>query len=237
MGAWYLVRHGETSWNRSGRIQGHTDAPLDEHGRRQMTVLARRLGGCNFSAMYASDLSRATESAETIVVGRRSSLETDSDLREFSYGEWEGLTVKEIEARYPEVLAQRMGLGHNAFAAPGGEDSAQVLDRVRRFYASAVKRHDDSENILIVAHGGPLRALLICLLGLTDDYFWRFQIDCASLSIIGNHPNGRVLELLNDTGHLTTVARGAEHEQATNLDSGRRSIRKEQPRSTAGDQR
>ena len=114
------------------------DVPLDERGRQQMTMLAERLGGCNFSAVYASDLSRATESAQTIVQGRRSSIQTDSDLREFSYGEWEGLTVKEIEARYPEVLAQRMGFGRNAFAAPGGEDTAQVLDRVRRFYASAV---------------------------------------------------------------------------------------------------
>ena len=209
MCAWYLVRHGETGWNRSGRIQGHTDVPLNAHGRRQMTVLARRLAGRNFSAVYASDLSRATESAETIVEGREASIEIDSDLREFSYGEWEGLTLEEIENRYPKIIAQRMGLGHNAFAAPGGEDSAQVLDRVRRFYAGAVKRHGDSADLLIVAHGGSLRALLVCLLGLTDDYFWRFRVDCASLSVVGNQLNGCVLELLNDTGHLTTVAWGS----------------------------
>ena len=206
MGAWCLVRHGETGWNRSGRIQGHTDVPLNEHGRRQVTMLAKRLAGCNFSAVYASDLSRATESAGTIVEGRESSIETDSDLREFSYGEWEGLTLKEIEARYPKILSQRMGAGRNAFAAPGGEDSAQVLDRVRRFYASAVKRHDDSEDILIVAHGGSLRALLVCLLDLTYDYFWRFRVDCGSLSVIDNQLNVRVLKLWNDTSHLTTVA-------------------------------
>ena len=99
-----------------------------------------------------------------------------------------------------------MGFGRNAFAAPGGEDSAQVLDRVRRFYASAVKRHDDSEDLLIVAHGGSLRALLVCLLGLPDDYFWGFQIDCGSLSVIDNQLNVRVLKLWNDTGHLTTMA-------------------------------
>ena len=205
MGAWYLVRHGETSWNRSGRIQGHTDVPLNENGRRQMTMLAKRLGGCNFSAVYASDLSRATESAETIVEGHQASIRTDSDLREFSYGEWEGLILKEIEARYPKTFAQHMGFGRNAFAAPGGEDSAQVLDRVRRFYTSAVKRHDDSENLLIVAHGGSLRALLVCLLGLPDCYFWGFQIDCGSLSIVDNQLNGRVLKLWNDTYHLITT--------------------------------
>ncbi len=206
MGGWYLVRHGETGWNRSERIQGHTDVPLNEHGRRQIAMLAKRLAGCNFSAVYASDLSRAIESAETIVEGRRSSIETDSDLREFSYGEWEGLTLKEIEDHYPRILAQRMSSGHNAFATPGGEDSAQVLDRVRRFYAGIVKRHDDSVDILIVAHAGSLRALLVCLLGLTDDYFWRFQVDCGSLSVIDNQLNGRVLKLWNDTGHLIPTA-------------------------------
>ena len=206
MGAWYLVRHGETSWNRSGRIQGHTDVPLNEHGRQQMTMLAKRLAGCSFSAVYASDLSRATRSAEMIVKGHQAPIWTDSDLREFSYGEWEGLTLKEIETHYPKVLAQRMGFGRNAFAAPGGEDSVQVLDRVRRFYASAVKRHDDSEDLLIVAHGGSLRALLVCLLGLPDYYFWGFQVDCCSLSVIDNQLNGRVLKLWNDTSHLTTVA-------------------------------
>lgn len=206
MGAWYLVRHGETSWNRSGRIQGHEDVPLSEHGIRQMMMLAKRLAGCSFSAVYASDLSRATRSAETIVEGHQASIQTDSALREFSYGEWEGLTLKEIEARYPKTFAQRMGSGRNAFAAPGGEDSAQVLDRVRRFYASALKRHDDSEDLLIVAHGGSLRALLVCLLGLPEYYFWRFQIDCGSLSVIDNQLNVRVLKLWNDTSHLTTVA-------------------------------
>ena len=167
-----------------------------------MRRLAKRLASCNFSAVYTSDLSRAAESAETIVAGRMTSIERDSDLREFSYGEWEGLTLQEAKSKSPKAFTQHAGLEPNTFTAPGGESSAQVLDRVRRFYASTVKRHDAAEDLLVVSHGGPLRALLVCLLGLTDDYFWRSRVDCGSLSVIGNQPNGRVLELWNDTGHL-----------------------------------
>ncbi len=70
MGRWCLVRHGKTAWNRDGRIHGHTDVGLNEQGRQQRYVLANRLAECRFSAVYASDLSRAVESAQAIVEGR-----------------------------------------------------------------------------------------------------------------------------------------------------------------------
>lgn len=198
MGSWYLVRHGETEWNREGRIHGHTDVGLSDLGRQQVRVLAERLGGCRFSTAYASDLSRAVESAEVIVGGSGVPVETDPDLREFSYGEWEGLATEEAEAQDPAAFAERMALGNDGFAAPGGEDTRQMLERVRRFYERVAARHQSSEDVLVVAHGGSIRALLVCLLGLPDDQFWRFWVDRGSLSIISNHPGGRVLELWND---------------------------------------
>ena len=206
MGSWYLVRHGETEWNRNGRIQGYSDIPLNDRGRRQAKMLAKRLGGCSFSAVYASDLSRATRTARAIVGHSEAPIETGLDLREFSYGEWEGLTLDEVETRYPAALAERTSRGNNTFAAPGGEDTGQVLERVRRFYAKVEKRHDPDENVLIVAHGGSIRALLVCLMGLSDDLFWSTQVDCGSLSVISNQQNGRVLKLWNDTGHLNPSA-------------------------------
>ena len=205
MGSWYIARHGETEWNRTGRIQGHSDVPLNERGRLQVRMLAKRLAGYGFSAVYTSDLSRGIESSQAIIEGSGTSIETDSDLREFSYGEWEGLTLEEAETRDPTDFAKRMGLGYNAFAAPGGEDTAKILERVRRFYMKAVKRHSDADDLLIVAHGGPIRALLVCLLGLTDDHFWRFRVDCAGLSVVNSQPNGHILERWNDTSHLTSI--------------------------------
>lgn len=202
MGRWYLVRHGETEWNRIGKIQGHSDVPLSEHGRRQVAMLAMRLAGCRFSTVYASDLSRARESAQAIIKDGEASVETDSDLREFFYGEWEGLTLEEVEARDPTVFAKQMEMGNRKFSAPGGEDTTELLHRVRRFYTSAVNHHDAADNLLIVSHAGSIRALLVCMLGLTDDCFWRFRVDCAGLSVISIQSGVPVLELWNDTSHL-----------------------------------
>ena len=202
MGSWYLVRHGETSWNRSGRIQGHIDVLLSDHGKRQAKMLAKRLSERNFAAVYASDLSRTMETVRGIVANDAVAIKTDSDLREFSYGEWEGLTLQEAEARDPKLYAERMRLRNHAFAAPAGENTTQILKRVQRFCSSAVRRHNAADDVLIVAHGGSVRALLVCLLGLEDECFWRLRVDCGSLSIIGDHPGGRVLEVWNDTSHL-----------------------------------
>ena len=210
MGGWYLVRHGETVWNRDGRVQGHTDVPLSEDGMRQARSVGKRVAGRPFSAAYTSDLSRARASAEAIVGGCEVPITTEADLREFSYGAWEGLTLAEAEARDPKVFAARMRLRGRAFAAPGGEDMPQMLERVRRFCARAEERHDPSEDVLVVAHGGSIRALLVCLLDLTEEHFWRFRIDCAGLSIISNHPGGRVLEVWNDTGHLPGRSEGSD---------------------------
>lgn len=197
-GRWYLVRHGETDWSREGRIHGHADSALNDQGRQQMRCVAGKLSGCGFSAVYASDLGRAIESARLIVQGSGIPIEADRDLREFSYGAWEGLTPHEAEAQDPETYAARMGLDADAFAAPGGETAPQLLQRVRRFYERAVARHKSSDDVLVVAHGGSIRALLVCLLGLPDDSLWRFGVDRGGLSVVRDHPGGRVLELWNE---------------------------------------
>ena len=203
MGNWYLVRHGETDWNKMGRTQGHVDVPLNATGRRQAELLAKRLDGIEFAGIYSSDLARTYESAQLITAGRDLEIATDPDLREFAYGTWEGLTLVEIEARHPGALAERIEVGNLAFAAPGGENATQVLARVRRFCERVAMRHDSPDNVLVVAHGGSIRALVVCLLDLADADFWRFQVDCTGLAVISDHPGSRVLERWNDTRHLT----------------------------------
>ena len=133
MGHWYLVRHGETDWNLNERIQGQTDTPLNATGRRQADLLGRRLDDVHFDAMYSSDLARTYETAQLVAKGRDLAIVADPDLREFSFGEWEGLTDAEIEARQPGALTERISAGNEAFSAPGGENTWQVLERVRRF--------------------------------------------------------------------------------------------------------
>lgn len=206
MGTWYLVRHGETEWNRTGRMQGHLGVPLNAEGRHQATLLAGRLRNVEFSAIYSSDLARAAETARIIADGRDLAITADSDLREFSGGEWEGLTLEEIETRHPGLLAERIEAGGNmGWSAPGGESAIDALQRVRRFSTRANAKLDAGENILVVAHGGTLRALVVCLLDLADTDFWKFHVDNTALAIVSDHDGSRVLESWNDTHHLANA--------------------------------
>ena len=94
---WLIVRHAQTSWNLEGRIQGHIDIPLSEVGLRQTDALRDRLAGWDIHAAYASDLKRTMETARSILQGRSISPSPTPELREFSYGRWEGMTHAEVE--------------------------------------------------------------------------------------------------------------------------------------------
>ena len=145
-----LVRHGETDWNAEGRLQGHTDRPLNEHGRRQAKELADRLAGEEVDAIYASDLLRARETAE--IVGERLGLPVviDADLREKNWGNWEGLTGDERV--------------HVEFE---GESTREHRDRVLRAVDRIVERHPE-QRIVVVTHGGSLRRIQAAVNGVAD---------------------------------------------------------------------
>ncbi len=204
MGRWYLVRHGATAWNSEGRVQGHTDTPLGEEGHRQAERIAARLKPVPFAAAYSSDLQRTVETAQAILRGRDLSLETLVELREANHGEWDGLTYQEVQARYPERFAQFMRMEDDV-SAPGGESAAQVLARVAvaRDRLKAAHAHDD--DLLIVAHSGSLRALVVALLDLPVSASWRLRLTPGSVSIVSVHQRGATLDLWNDTGHLDSL--------------------------------
>ena len=145
-----LVRHGETDWNAAGRLQGHTDRPLNDYGRRQAKELAERLAGEGADAIYASDLVRAKETAE--IVGERLGLTVvvDPDLREKDWGTWEGLTGDERV--------------HVEFEGESTEDHRdRVMGAVRRIVA----RHPE-QRIVVVTHGGSLRRIQAAVNGVAD---------------------------------------------------------------------
>lgn len=160
-----LARHGETDWNATHRWQGHEDVPLNERGRAQAHELADRLGNEPIVAVYASDLQRASGTAE-IVAGRLGlPVETDPRLREIFFGAWEGLTTPEIEERFPDEVARwRADDGTNAFA--GGETYTTMCDRVVAALDEIARAHP-GETVLVVLHGGPIRGLLAHAAGIT----------------------------------------------------------------------
>ncbi len=160
-----LVRHGETEWNRSGRWQGQADAPLNERGREQARALADELAGEQVAAVYASDLSRAQETAELIAARLGRPVEVDPRLREVHVGGWSGLTTAEIEARFPDDVV-RWYEGDPSHNFDGGETYAAMGKRVVAALEEIAARHP-GEQILVVLHGGPIRALLAHAAGIT----------------------------------------------------------------------
>jgi 2,3-bisphosphoglycerate-dependent phosphoglycerate mutase len=143
-----LVRHGETDWNADGRLQGHTDRPLSDFGRRQAQRLAEELAGEELQAIYASDLVRACETAK--IVGERLGLPValDSDLREKNWGTWEGLTAVERD--------------RVEFA---GESTEEHQERILRALERIAARHPVGR-VLIVTHGGSMRRVQTAALGM-----------------------------------------------------------------------
>jgi broad specificity phosphatase PhoE len=160
-----LARHGETDWNRDGRWQGQTDTPLNDRGREQARALAAEVAGNGITAVYASDLARARDTAAVVAERLRVPLHIDPRLRELQFGRWEGLTTPEIEQRYPDEIASwRAEDGSSAVA--GGETYAEMSARVVAALTQIAAGHP-SEDVLVVLHGGPIRGLLAHAAGLT----------------------------------------------------------------------
>jgi broad specificity phosphatase PhoE len=158
-----LARHGESDWNRARRWQGHADRPLTPLGREQAQALAARLETVPLAAVYASDLSRARDTAAVVAAGRGLSLRTRSDLREVDVGSWSGLTRAEVEEREPDGVKLWAGGGKGW---QGGESYEEMSRRVLDAISEIASMHPD-ENVLVVSHGGAVRAVHARALGLS----------------------------------------------------------------------
>jgi probable phosphoglycerate mutase len=157
----YLARHGETAWNREGRWQGHTDIALNDAGRAQARSLGELLRGRDITRIHTSDLLRARETAETAagVLGV-SDIVVDRALRERSFGIFEGLTRRECEERHPDHWANYRA--DSTRVPPGAESQQTLADRMHEAVGRAVaSRHErDASPVLVVSHGGSIRALV-----------------------------------------------------------------------------
>ena len=207
MGIIYITRHGETEWNAQQRIQGHTDVPLSERGRAQAQMLARRLADVPIDAVYSSDLRRAADTARALLAGRNAPppLTLAPELREYHKGIFEGLTPDECEQRHPEIYAASL-VNDLDFTPPGGETVRQTAARIHAIVQQVRRAHPD-QTVLIVGHGGSLRAALVSLLELPPQANWKFVMHNCSLTIIHTYPDNAVLHLYNDTSHISGAVR------------------------------
>jgi len=181
----YVVRHGETEWSLSGQHTGVTDIPLTENGRAVARRLKPILAEPSFTLVLSSPLGRARETCELAGLGARAVLEPD--LKEWNYGEYEGLTPKQIHAKAPGWMVFRDG-------CPGGETPEQVGARVDRVLARVRSAPGD---VALFAHGHVFRVLVARWIGLAPGAGQHFLLDTATLNVLGYYRDSPAVKIWN----------------------------------------
>jgi broad specificity phosphatase PhoE len=193
-----LARHGQSLWNQVRKFQGANDVGLTDLGRTQAAALGLALqSGYRVAAAYVSPMCRARDTAEIALKGTGIPLTAIHELRELSLGEWEGCTVDEVRAREGDPYRAWLRAPHDC-PPPGGEPLPVVSARVRAAVDRIAVAHPDSEDVLVVSHGGVISVYACALLGCSFNQLWKLRVDNASLTVV-RPPR---LVSLNDTAHL-----------------------------------
>jgi broad specificity phosphatase PhoE len=193
-----LVRHGETEGQSSVRYHGRTDVPLSVLGRTQMEQVRVALRGETFSAVYASTLSRAIEGAT--IVGRPLPVNPVVGFNEIDFGEWEGLTIEEIQARDPQRYAYWRA-NRTDFQYPGGDSTSAFRRRVVQTLHDLLPTAS-GRALLFILHKGVIRSILAELLGLDEARRRELTIDLASIHVVRHDGASWRAEGLDRTDHL-----------------------------------
>ena len=181
----FAIRHGETAWSLSGQHTGTTDIPLTDNGRRLAERIRPALAREKFALVLVSPLQRARETCERAGLGANAVV--DSDLVEWNYGKYEGLTPKQIHAEAPGWLIFRDG-------CPGGEAPEQVGARADRAIARARSVEGD---VALFAHGHVLRVLVARWIGLPAGAGQHFLLDTGTLNVLGYYRGTPAVKIWN----------------------------------------
>lgn len=208
----YLVRHGETDWNRDGTCMGQQDIPLNAPGRCQAELTAERFAKEKLASIYSSDLKRALQTGEMIAQPHGLEPIARRALREMNYGGWEGHTRAEIEKLFPESRELDYEREDSlSFQPPGGESRQALYQRVTREFEAICARHLD-QPVLIAAHGGVIRAIVNYVLNqraspLAAPFYTRgFSCSNCGITRIETNPRrGLQITYLNDINHLSAL--------------------------------
>lgn len=196
-----LVRHGETKWNALGKFQGCQDINLSEEGILQAQYLSKRFVN-KFDHIYTSPLKRARQTAEIISQSSNTTPMVELDLREINFGEWEGLTIKEIEANFPEKFIEWRNDELNGPMCGGDLSLKKASIRAQKAILKIAKKHQ-GENIIIVAHSGIIKAGLIGIFNWKMTMYHKIILGNTSVcKIIFDDKLSPKIITLNDTSHL-----------------------------------
>lgn len=194
----YLIRHGQTEWNKAQRAQGHTDIHLDELGLAQAKALAEAFEGRHFETVYSSDLMRCLATASPLALVTKARLSTTTDLRERGFGDLEGKPYHEIRE-----ASQASGLPSEEYIPPNGESMVMVRYRLENFLKQIP---DEGGDFAIVSHGGSCSLLLSMFIGGHPSVSRAFRFGNTGLCELAERAPGEwSLIRYNDTHHLVNI--------------------------------
>ena len=196
----FLIRHGETEWNKEGRLQGNSNVLLSPEGIRQAQLLAEHAPFNNVDAIYSSDLSRAVHTAE--ILAKRFDLPViqESGFRETNFGRWEGRQISELALDVPDGF-EKFFIKPDKVHPPGGETFLESQARVVTALEEIVADHDN-QSIIIVSHGSAIRLMLCAALGMPIRKMWAISQFNMAVNIMRVDDGNATVELVNSTLHL-----------------------------------
>jgi len=208
-----LARNGNTPWDKDKIFQGSKDIPLDDFGREESWAVAEWLQDETIHAAYTSPLSRARDTA--IAIARHHNLEVLDlpCLADLSYGDWDGVPLKEVKVKYADLYHQWETAPHTV-CFPNGETLAVLRTRALAAVEEVVQRHPD-RTVLLMAHRAVNKVLIAAFIGLDNSNFWRIAQGTTAINRFHLVEDGRRVGKtwniisINETGHLREMMRGA----------------------------
>lgn len=202
----YLLRHGETTYSRTGGFCGNLDPELTPEGAEMAQCFADAYRALPWTAVYASPMRRTVATAKPLCEAVRLPIQLRDGLKEIAYGEWEGRTQEDVRQRFADDYVR--WLAEPAWNAPtSGETAVQVAGRASLIVAEIIAEHPRG-NILIVSHKATLRLILCSLLGIDlGRYRDRIAALAASVSVVRFGEHGPLLEVLGDRSHMSAALR------------------------------
>jgi len=201
----YIVRHGQTAWNLEEVFRGRADIPLDETGKKEVHLAGEALKDETLHAVYSSPLSRSMETAENVAKFHDLPVTPLEAIIDISYGEWEGVGLKEVQQQSPDLYALWLQEPHK-IRFPQGETLEEVRLRTMEALEDLLTKHRN-ENIVLVAHRVPNKVMCCALLGLDNSNFWRVQQDTASTNLFVFKDDKWIVSFLNDTSYLKVLGK------------------------------
>ena len=199
----YLVRHGQTAWNKEEIFRGRTDVPLDDIGLREAQLAAGYFRGKEIHAIYSSPLLRAFQTAQEISKVCDLGVTPLQGITDMSFGEWEGRSLQEVREKDQERYRQWREEPHRV-KIPEGETLEEVRVRSMTSLEKAIESHP-GKTLVLVSHRVINKVILCAILGLDNSHFWQIMQDTTAINLI-QHKNGKyVLFLLNETCHLKSL--------------------------------